>query len=399
MTRTSADQRSPWPWRIAVAAVLVALVAAIAVVQTRAWARTVLPSDQAVAALAGTPDGYLLVRGGAFDGQHGTRPDDTIVTDASDAGREHAVFTAARIQQFVAADGWLAVVTLDSAGSATLLAVEPATGRQVALPLPSVGVVDGLAIGGSAVAATFTATDNAAGDGVAEGGRLLVWQVPATGDQAALVVGAASTTSATDARFGDEVAVTADGHYAVLRQFDATLLRVDLTGAEPDLVLGVFAEMQSLTTDGRLVVADAAGAFSMVDVGSGDRQRLVTAVPADLDSSARVVRLSAADWGGAAVYDTGAGYSVQALSADGSRQLTTVDQVTTQLVSVCAAPGAQLVAVTTAPTNARDDEYPRASATDHTSTTIYDADTGAQVTAIDAWSVGWCQRYQPIAAG
>lgn len=394
MTRTSADRRSPWPWRVAVAAVLVALVAAIAVVQTRAWARTVLPSDQAVAALAGTPDGYLLVRGGAFDGQHGTRPDDTIVTDASDAGREHAVFTAARIQQFAAADGWLAVVTLDSAGSATLLAVEPATGRQVVLPLPSVGVVDGLAIGGGAVAATFTATDNAAGDGVAEGGRLLVWQVPSTGDQAALAAGVGTT-----ARFGDEVAVTADGHYAVLRQFDDILLRVDLSGAEPDLVLGVFAEMQGLTADGRLVVADAAGAFSMVDVGSGDRQRLVTAVPADLDSSARLLRLSAADWGGAAVYDTGAGYSVQALTADGSRQLTTVDQVATQLVSVCAAPGAQLVAVTTAPTNARDDEYPRASATDHTSTTIYDVDTGAQVTAIDAWSVGWCQRYQPIAAG
>lgn len=400
MTRTSAEPRSPWPWRIAVAAALVVLVAAVAVVQTRAWARAELPSDQAVAALAGTQNGYLLVRGGAFDGQNDTRAPDRIVADPSQAGLERTVFSADRIQQFVADAGRLAIVTLDAAGEATLIVLEPDTGREVAVPLPAAGVVDGLAIGQDAVVATFTATGADAGESRA--GRLLAWRVPDTGNSAVQIIGAqegVAGDAASDARWGDEAAVTADGRYAVLRRFDGTLLRVDLTGVEPDLPLGAFADMQSLTADGRLVVADAAGVLSMIDVATGDRQRLAAAVPADLASSARLQQLSAADWGGAAVYDTGAGLSVQALTADGATAIADVDQVSSRLVSVCAAPDAHLVAVTTTGASARDDGYPRASATDQTRTAVYDADNGAEVTDIAAWSIGWCQRYQQVTAG
>lgn len=439
MTPTSADRHETprrWPWRVALASVLVMLLTVL--IGTQRWSQRedrVLTDANAEAAAALTPS-LVLRRGGAYTAKDAMRGDDRIVL-ATPGGDQRTVFTAPRIQTYVADDRWVVVAAVSQTDTATTLTavdraaveadpagVHAGDAHTVALALPTPGTVIGLAVHGDLVTATFTPLDLAQ-----ESHQTLVWRLEEATDVSDGTTGGpspspSSSTSAGAAQadatlvtmpdgtaaLADLVLFTRDGRFLLLRQADSTLVRLPLPDAvagdagydaaeREALPLGAADDVTGWSATGELMVTDASGGWLLVDVGSGARQRLDASLPAGVPADARLVSLWPTTTGAVAVYarvgDAGIRQEVWGLGVDGATRLAAVDGEDA-ITGVCPAPDGRLVAVTTRADGSADDGYVLDAGPLVFTTTVLPVDQPVAVGDLPGRLPEWCQTFQRV---
>ncbi|MCD7101361.1 YdgA family protein [Pseudoclavibacter sp. 13-3] len=415
MTRISTDRsaeprRARWPWRAGVIATIVLLVVVFVGAQWYGQRETTVLTDANAAAVADETPVLSLRRGGGYQDDGALRGDDRIVrSDMADAGMQ-TVFTAPRIQTFVVDDRWIVVAVADRRTAATKLELldrqaADATSKDAReLVLPIEATVIGLALAGDTVSATINPLDYSQ-----PGGQVIAWSL--VGGEGS-VSGAPVHTPDGELVQGNQVVLTEDGRFAVVRQWDNTMLRVALSAVRTDqqyddaerapLPLGSYTEVLGSAAQQRLLVSDQNGTFALVDPVNGGRQRLDTSLPKDVDGGSRLVQLAPAPFGAVAVYEKSAGDqtidTVYSLTRDGARRIAT-SEGRGSVSGVCASPSGRFIAVTTAPADASDDGYVMMPNVTGAQTEVFAADQPVSIGTLPGLRPSWCQGYQRVLAG
>ncbi|KAB1659131.1 hypothetical protein [Pseudoclavibacter sp. CFCC 11306] len=408
--RSGVTPRARWPWRVGVICTIVLLVAVFVGAQWYGQRENTVLTDANAAAVADEAPVLSLRRGGGYQDDSALRGDDRIVRSGiSDTGMQ-TVFTAPRIQTFVVDDRWIVVAVADRRTAATKLELldrqaSDATSkdaRELVLPLDA--TVIGLALSGDTVSATINPLDYGQ-----PGGQVVAWNL-AGADGA--VTGAPVHTPDGELVQGNQVVLTDDGRFAVVRQWDNTMLRVALFEVRTDqqyddaeqapLPLGSYTEVLGSAAQQRLLMSDQNGTFALVDPVNGGRQRLDTSQPKGVDSGSRLVRLAPAPFGAVAVYESSSGdqttETVYALTGDGARRIAT-SPGRGSVSGVCASPSGKFIAVTTEPADASDDGYVMMPNVIGAKTEVFAADQPVSIGTLPGLRPSWCQGYQQVLAG
>ncbi|HSP75023.1 MAG TPA: hypothetical protein VLO31_02260 [Cryobacterium sp.] len=341
-----------------------------------------------------TPDSdiYALQRDSRVDDAGAKRPDTVRRTTLQGRGDGDIVFSAPRIQQYVALDDHLAAVTLAEDDTATLEVVSFAGGENVQVPVPSAGVIENLASSPSKHLIAYTFTSGSGAVGRQYDRTPFVYDLTEYSGLPAEVTGVDGLPMTVM-----DLGFVPDSTSLVVQSAGQTMFLIDMLGDAVLTPLGEHDEMRGFVPGTRaLVVADpdqgstidlADGAVTTLDLGpgllndsaypgklvllneQGSYAQLFLQETADINQLASLIAVTVA--GDSSVVFTPA--------SDSSR-----------VRDFCVSPNGQYLAVETIPAAGLSDGYPTLPAFSGMTTTLVDLDSGTSSRSVSGFLPDWC---------
>ena len=320
----------------------------------------------------------------------GEKTPDTIRGDTVSGASERAiVFSAPRIQEFVALPGFLAVATLGEDDTSTLEIVSLTEGTRHSVRLPAAGRVENLRAdpAGTLIGFSFTAADPAAGSWRS----LFTVDVTARTEAPREVAGLnGEPISAWNLLF------VPDTGSLVVQTDDRSIFLVDVQGPGTVSPLGQHAEMLGfIPGTSTLAVADATS-NSTIDLTDGTvaelRLRPTEQGPdafegktVVLDTAGRYARVISE-------YDQGVETSVVTVTDQaGSAVLFQPEAGWSRIGDLCVSPDGRSLSVETLPADAAGDGYPNLLAFSPVRTVVVDLETGRTTRTLAGFLSDWCR--------
>ncbi|TFD42689.1 hypothetical protein E3T37_02020 [Cryobacterium sp. TMT2-10] len=345
-----------------------------------------------------TPDPglYALQRDDRV-GEDGAKLPDTVRrTTLRGRGDGEVVFSAPRIQQYVALDSHLAAVTLDDAAAAAIEVVSFAggetIGETVRLPLPSAGTVENLQASPSRHLIAYTFTSGPAAEGRRHQKTPFIYDLTAESGLPEEVAGAdGPAVEAMDLAFVPDTASL------VVHDSGHSLFLVDVLGDGALEPLGVHAEMRGFVPGSRALILADPERGSTLDLADGEVTPFELA-PSPLDEAAYPGKLILLNEQGryARLYlqeSTGINDLISLIAVtddDGSNVVFTPASESSRVRDVCASPNGQYLAVETIAGSGRADAYRQVPAFSGMSTTFVDLATGTSTRSVSGFMPDWC---------
>jgi len=337
-------------------------------------------------------DIYALQRDSRVGDAGAKRPDTVRRTTLQGRGDGDIVFSAPRIQQYVALENHLAAVTLAEDDTATLEVVSFAGGENVQVPVPSAGVIENLAASPSKHLIAYTFTSAPAAEGRRYDRTPFVYDLTEYSGLPAEVTGVDGLPMTVM-----DLGFVPDSTSLVVQNAGQTLFLIDMLGDALLTPLGEHDEMRGFVPGTRaLVVADpdqgstidlADGAVTTLDLasslldGSAYPGKLVL-----LNEKGRYARLFLQETGDInqlasliAVTDAGDSSVAFMPASDSSR-----------VRDFCVSPNGQYLAVETIPAAGLGDNYPTLPAFSGMTTSLVDLDRGTSSRSVSGFLPDWC---------
>ncbi|MBC7441112.1 MAG: hypothetical protein H7311_01050 [Ramlibacter sp.] len=338
-------------------------------------------------------DIYALQRDSRVDDAGAKRPDTVRRTTLQGRGDGDIVFSAPRIQQYVALEDHLAAVTLAEDDTATLEVVSFAGGDNVQVPVPGAGVIENLAASPSKnlIAYTFTSAPAEAA------GRLydrtpFVYDLTEYSGLPVEVTGVDGLPMTVK-----DLGFVPDSTSLVVQNAGQTLFLIDMLGDAALTPLGEHDEMRGFVPGTRALVVADPDRGSTIDLADGAVTTLDLA-PSLLDESAypgKLVLLSEQGrYARLFLQETGDSNQLVSLialtdAADSSVAFTPASD-SSRVRDFCVSPNGQYLAVETIPEAGLGDTYPTMPAFSGMTTTLVDLDRGTSSRSVSGFLPDWC---------
>lgn len=341
-----------------------------------------------------TPDAdiYALQRDSRVDDAGAKRPDTVRRTTLQGRGDGDIVFSAPRIQQYVALENHLAAVTLAEDDTATLEVVSFGGGDNVQVPVPGAGVIENLAASPSKtlIAYTFTSAPETAGRRYDR--TPFVYDLTEYSGLPAEVTGVDGLPmTVMDLRF------VPDSTSLVVQNAGQTLFLIDMLGDAVLTPLGEHDEMRGFVPGTRALVVADPDQGSTIDLADGAVTTLDLA-PSLLEASAYpgklVLLTEQGRYARLFLQETGDSNQLASLiavtdAADSSVAFTPASDAS-RVRDFCVSPNGQYLAVETIPAAGLGDDYPTLPAFSGMTTTLVDLDRGTSSRSVSGFLPDWC---------
>lgn len=341
-----------------------------------------------------TPDAqiYALHRDSRLDGAGVKQPDTVRRTTLRGRGDGDLVFSAPRIEQYVALDDHLAAITLDPDDSTVLHVISlRGGGEPVNVPMPQKGRIAVLHAAPSKHLIAFTFTSDPAEPGRQYQNTPFIFDLTDSSGLPREITGFDGLPlSAMDLTF------VPDTTSLVVQAYSQTLFLVDTLGNTPLVPLGLHAEMRGfLPGTHTLIVADPTQG-STIDLSTGSTAALDLAPIAHGD----------ADYPGKVVMVDAHGHYAQLFQrpTDDATSLTSKIAVmgqsgvvvfqpasgSSRIRNFCVSPNGQYLAVETISAEGAIDDYPTVPGFSAMTTVLVNLTTGLSTRSINGFLPSWC---------
>lgn len=332
---------------------------------------------------------YALQRNLDLDAEGEKEPDIIRGDTVSGSGERAIVFSARRIQEFVALPGFLAVATLGEDDTSALEIVSLAEGTRHSVPLPAAGRVENLRAdsSGTLIGYSFTASDLSVG----------VWKSLYVAD----VTARTEAPREVPGLNGEPISAwnllfVPDAGSLVVQTDDRSIFLVDVQGSGTVSPLGQHAEMLGfLPGTSTLAVADVTS-NATIDLSDGTVAALdlppTEQGPEAFEGKTVVLDIAGRYARVISEYDQGAETSVVAVTdQSGSAVLFQPEAGWSRIRDICVSPDGRSLAVETLPADAVGDGYPNLLAFSPVRTALVDLGTGATTRTLAGFLPDWCR--------
>ncbi|TFC84134.1 hypothetical protein E3T28_05330 [Cryobacterium sinapicolor] len=337
-------------------------------------------------------DIYALQRDSRAGDAGAKRPDTVRRTTLQGRGDGEIVFSAPRIQQYVALEDHLAAVTLAEDDTAAIEVVSFAGGDNVQVPVPGAGVIENLAASPSKylIAYTFTSAPETAGRRYDR--TPFVYDLTEYSGLPVEVTGVDGLPMTVM-----DLGFVPDSTSLVVQNTGQTMFLIDMLGDAVLTPLGEHDEMRGFVPGTRALVVADPDQGSTIDLADGAVTTL-DLPPSLLDENAypgklvllseqgRYARLFLQETGDInqlasliAVTDAGKSSVAFTPASDSSR-----------VRDFCVSPNGQYLAVETIPAAGLGDDYPTLPAFTGMTTTLVDLDRGTSSRSVSGFLPDWC---------
>ena len=319
-------------------------------------------------------------------------PDTVRRTTLLGRGDGDVVFSAPRIQQYVALESHLAAVTLGDDDAATLEVVSFAGGDNVQVPLPGAGTIENLRASPSKylIAYTFTSAPDAQGRRYDR--TPFVYDLTEYSGLPVEVTGVDDLPMTVM-----DLVFVPDSTALVVQNAELSMFLVDMLGDAVLTPLGQHAELRDFVPGTRALVVADPNQGSTIDLADGAVTTLDLA-PSLLDESAypgKVVLLN--EQGRYARLFLQATTDINQLTSliavtdpDDSSVAFAPASESSSVRDFCVSPNGQYLAVETIPATGLADEYPTLAAFSGMTTTLVDLDRGTSSRSVSGFLPDWC---------
>ncbi|TFC93083.1 MULTISPECIES: Ig-like domain-containing protein [Cryobacterium] len=326
-------------------------------------------------------------------GDSGVKLPDTVRrTTLLGRGDGDVVFSAPRIQQYVALESHLAAVTLGDDDAATLEVVSFAGGDNVQVPLPGAGTIENLRASPSKYLIAYTFTSGPDAQGRRHDRTPFVYDLTEYSGLPVEVTGVDDLPMAVM-----DLVFVPDSTTLVVQKSELSMFLVDMLGDAVLTPLGQHAELRDFVPGTRALVVADPNEGATIDLADGSVTTLDLA-PSLLDRSAypgKVVLLN----------EQGRYARLFLQETTGINQLASLIAVTdpddssvafapasesSSVRDFCVSPNGQYLAVETIPAAGLADEYPTLAAFSGMTTTLVDLDRGTSSRSVSGFLPDWC---------
>lgn len=337
-------------------------------------------------------DIYALQRDSRVDDAGAKRPDTVRRTTLQGRGDGDIVFSAPRIQQYVALENHLAAVTLAEDDTPTLEVVSFSGGENVQVPVPSAGVIENLAASPSKYLIAYTFTSAPAAEGRRYDRTPFVYDLTEHSGLPAEVTevdGLPMTVM--------DLGFVPERTSLVVQNAGQALFLIDMLGDAVLTPLGEHDEMRGFVPGTRTLVVADADEGSTIDLADGAVTSLHLA-PSLLDESAFPGKLVLLNERGryARLFLEETGDSNQLAS-----RITVTDAGDSSIAFMpasdsssvrdfCVSPNGQYLAVETIPAAGLGDDYLTLPAFSGMTTFLVDLDRGTSSRSVSGFLPNWC---------
>ncbi|HSP51383.1 MAG TPA: hypothetical protein VLO00_00685, partial [Cryobacterium sp.] len=340
-----------------------------------------------------TPDVdiFALQRDSRLDA--GAKRADTVRrTTLQGRGDGDIVFSAPRIQQYVALEEHLAAVTLAEDDAASLEVISFSGGENVQVPVPGVGVIENLVASPSKYLIAYTFTSAPGTDGRRYDRTPFVYDLTEDSGLPVEVTGVDGLPMTVM-----DLGFVPDSTSLVVHNAGQTLFLIDMLGDAVLTPLGEHDEMRGVVPGTRALVVADPDQGSTIDLTDGTVTTLDLA-PSLLDDSAYPGKLVLLNEQGryARLFlqettdiNRLASLIVVTDAADSSVAFTPASE-SSRVRDFCVSPNGQYLAVETIPASGLGDDYPTLPGFSGMTTALIDLDRGTSSRSVSGFLPDWC---------